>query len=65
MSLITLLEFAIQNHNVQLILLSPQDVAMVEEAKQQIVQKGKALPDPEFFMKVVQMRHARQGADHN
>ncbi len=63
-SLATLLEFAIQDSNVQLILLSPQDVAAVEEAKH-MVQQEHAFPNPDYFFKIVQMRHARHGADHS
>ena len=61
-SLAALLEFAIQNSHVQLILLSPQDVSAVEEAKL-LAQQSLPLPNPEIFLKVVQMVHARPGAD--
>lgn len=60
----TLLDFAIQNSDAQLILLSPQDVAAIEEAKQQ-VQRDKVFPNPDIFLKIVQMRHQRHGADHS
>ncbi|KAL0037264.1 hypothetical protein WJX79_009148 [Trebouxia sp. C0005] len=61
-SLAALLEFAIQNSHVQLILLSPQDVSAVEEARL-LAQKSLPLPNPEIFLKIVQMVHARAGAD--
>ena len=63
-SMTTLLEFALQNSDVQLILLSPQDIAAIEEAKQH-VQKSKDITLPDTFLKVVQMRHQRHGADQS
>ena len=63
-SLVTLLDFAIQNSNVQLILLSPQDVAAVEDARmavQQNIKKG--IASPKHFMKIVRMQHTRHGAN--
>jgi len=62
-SLAALLEFAIQNSHVQLILLSPQDVSAVEEARL-LAQKSLPLQNLEIFLKIVQMVHARPGADH-
>ena len=63
-SLVTLLDFAIQNSNVQLILLSPQDVAAVEAARMAVQQNiTKGVASPEHFMKVVQMQHTRRGAN--
>lgn len=62
-SLAALLEFAIQNSHVQLILLSPQDVSAVEEARL-LAERSLPLPNPEIFLKIVQMVHARPGADH-
>jgi len=61
--LAALLEFAIQNSHVQLILLSPQDVSAVEEARL-LAQKSLPLQNLESFLKIVQMVHARPGADH-
>lgn len=61
--MITLLDFAVQNPDVQLILLSPQDIAAIEEAKQH-VQKDKGFPH-DAYLKIVQMRHQRHGADHS
>ena len=58
-SMITLL----QHLEVQLILLSPQDIAAIEEAKQH-VQKDKGFPY-NAYLKIVQMRHQRHGADHS
>ena len=63
-SMTTLLEFAVQNSDVQLILLSPQDIAAIEEAKQ-AVQADKVFPNPDIFLKIVQMRHQRHGADQS
>lgn len=58
-SMITLL----QHLEVQLILLSPQDIAAIEEAKQH-VQKDKGFPYG-AYLKIVQTRHQRHGADHS
>eukprot|EP00878_Enallax_costatus_P020088 GHUV01021219.1.p1 GENE.GHUV01021219.1~~GHUV01021219.1.p1 ORF type:complete len:576 (+),score=170.67 GHUV01021219.1:791-2518(+) len=54
----TLLDFASEKGQWQFILLTPQDLQVVEDAKRQLAEsKGKPLP--EGFVKVVQMRPAR------
>lgn len=60
----TLLHFAIENSQAQLILLSPQDVTAIEEAKKQ-VEREKSFPNPNIFLQIMQMQHQRHGADHS
>lgn len=62
--MVTLLKFAVQNSDAQLILLSPQDVTVIHEAKAQ-VQRGMGFPDPDNFLNIVHMRHQRHGADRS
>ena len=57
-----LLTFAIQNSDRQLILLSPQDITGVEQARREMQHD---FPNPEHFFKLVQMRHARTGANQS
>ena len=55
-----LLTFAIENSDRQLILLSPQDVRGVEQARQDMQDK---FPSPEHFFKLVSMKPARPSAN--
>ena len=55
-----LLTFAIQNSDRQLLLLSPQDIATIDQARNKVQEDTRIpIPDPEHFFKLVQMRHAR------
>ena len=61
----TLLHFAIENSDTQLILLSPQDITAIEEAKHQ-VRREKGFPtSPDSFLQIRQMQHQRHGADYS
>jgi len=54
----TLLEFALDNDERQYVLLTPQDIQAVEDAKQELARKKK-LDLPASFVKIVQIKNAR------
>ena len=61
-----LLECAIASPETQFILLSPQNVDAirhaVEDVQNENIAKGQAIPAPDVFTKIVEMRPARTGS---